>query len=267
MPALRAKAPITGVWGLRSEPARRSTAGRAGIGAPNPGSRTPSLPVGRPGAAEGAEVLVVDASDHVQGDLIEGPRVPRFRRAGRVQLCGPGLARGSSRLGRPTRTRTAAAEPSRRGRSACRPGAPSATAGAWTQRRSTHGEPQRLPPATGYGTQGDRQRRQPPSLDATTTGWSVGRGGAYESVYGRRVRPRGDTDRARDRRPHPPSCLQDGRNTGGTDSAYNGISGEKISGRGPTYYGLANGKITGDDPITTPDLMRTLGPLLAPPNA
>jgi predicted ester cyclase len=49
--------------------------------------------------------------------------------------------------------------------------------------------------------------------------------------------------------------------------AYTLASGEKISGRGLTYYGLANGKITEDDPITTPDLMQTLGPLLAPPNA
>jgi predicted ester cyclase len=49
--------------------------------------------------------------------------------------------------------------------------------------------------------------------------------------------------------------------------AYTLASGQKISGRGLTYYGLANGKITEDDPITTPDLMQTLGPLLAPPNA
>ena len=49
--------------------------------------------------------------------------------------------------------------------------------------------------------------------------------------------------------------------------AYTLASGEKISGRGLTYYGLANGKITEDDPITTPDLMQTLGPLLAPPSA
>jgi len=49
--------------------------------------------------------------------------------------------------------------------------------------------------------------------------------------------------------------------------AYTLAGGEKISGRGLTYYGLANGKITEDDPITTPDLMQTLGPLLAPHNA
>ncbi len=49
--------------------------------------------------------------------------------------------------------------------------------------------------------------------------------------------------------------------------AYIFPSGEKIGGRGLTYYRLANGKITEDDPITTPDLMQTLGPLLAPHNA
>jgi len=49
--------------------------------------------------------------------------------------------------------------------------------------------------------------------------------------------------------------------------AYTLASGEKISGRGLTYYGLANGKITEDEPITTPDLMQTLGPLMAPPSA
>ena len=48
--------------------------------------------------------------------------------------------------------------------------------------------------------------------------------------------------------------------------AYIFASGEKIAGRGLTYYGLANGKITEDDPITMPDLMQTLGPLLAPHN-
>jgi len=48
---------------------------------------------------------------------------------------------------------------------------------------------------------------------------------------------------------------------------YTLASGQKISGRGLTYYRLADGKITEDDPITTPDLMQTLGPLLAPPSA
>jgi predicted ester cyclase len=35
-------------------------------------------------------------------------------------------------------------------------------------------------------------------------------------------------------------------------------SGETISGRGLTYYRLANGKIVEDDPITTPDLTERL---------
>ncbi len=43
--------------------------------------------------------------------------------------------------------------------------------------------------------------------------------------------------------------------------------GGEISGRGLTYYGLANGKITEDDPIDTPDLATILGPLLAPASA
>ena len=49
--------------------------------------------------------------------------------------------------------------------------------------------------------------------------------------------------------------------------AYTLASGEKISGRGLTYFGFANGKITEDDPIATPDLTTILGPLLAPHNA
>ncbi len=49
--------------------------------------------------------------------------------------------------------------------------------------------------------------------------------------------------------------------------AYTFPSGEKIAGRDLTYYGLTNGKITEDVPITTPDLMQTLGPMLAPDNA
>jgi predicted ester cyclase len=39
-------------------------------------------------------------------------------------------------------------------------------------------------------------------------------------------------------------------------------SGEKQSGRGLTYYRLANGRIVEDDPITTPDLAQLLGPRL-----
>ncbi len=42
-------------------------------------------------------------------------------------------------------------------------------------------------------------------------------------------------------------------------------SGEKTAARGLTYYGLANGRIVEDDPITTPDLMQVLGPLMPPP--
>jgi len=42
-------------------------------------------------------------------------------------------------------------------------------------------------------------------------------------------------------------------------------TGKKISARGLTYYGLADGKIVEDDPITTPDLTQALGDLM--PNA
>jgi predicted ester cyclase len=42
-------------------------------------------------------------------------------------------------------------------------------------------------------------------------------------------------------------------------------TGEKITARGVTYYGLADGKIVEDDPITTPDLMQVLGAQLTPP--
>lgn len=45
---------------------------------------------------------------------------------------------------------------------------------------------------------------------------------------------------------------------------YTLASGQKISGRGLTYHSLADGKIVEDDPITEPDLMQTLGPLMAP---
>ena len=36
-------------------------------------------------------------------------------------------------------------------------------------------------------------------------------------------------------------------------------SGKKVSARGLTYYGLANGQIVEDDPITAPDLVQLLG--------
>jgi ketosteroid isomerase-like protein len=42
-------------------------------------------------------------------------------------------------------------------------------------------------------------------------------------------------------------------------------TGKKISARGLTYYGLADGKIVEDDPITTPDLAQAFGDLM--PNA
>jgi predicted ester cyclase len=44
-------------------------------------------------------------------------------------------------------------------------------------------------------------------------------------------------------------------------------SGKTISVRGLTYYRLADGKIVEDDPITTPELTRELGPLIAPAHA
>ncbi len=43
-----------------------------------------------------------------------------------------------------------------------------------------------------------------------------------------------------------------------------GPSGKAITVRGLTYYRLTGGKIVEDDPITTPELTRELGPLLAP---
>jgi predicted ester cyclase len=44
-------------------------------------------------------------------------------------------------------------------------------------------------------------------------------------------------------------------------------SGRTISVRGLTYYRLADGRIVEDDPITTPELTRELGPLPAPATA
>jgi len=38
-------------------------------------------------------------------------------------------------------------------------------------------------------------------------------------------------------------------------------TGKSISVRGMTYYGLSDGRIVEDDPITTPDLMQALGDL------
>ena len=45
-------------------------------------------------------------------------------------------------------------------------------------------------------------------------------------------------------------------------------SGKKISARGLTYYGLANGQIVEDDPMTTPNLVELLGiPMPAQPGS
>jgi SnoaL-like polyketide cyclase len=45
-------------------------------------------------------------------------------------------------------------------------------------------------------------------------------------------------------------------------------TGEKISARGLTYYGLANGQIVEDDPLTTPNLVELLGiPMPAQPGS
>ena len=43
--------------------------------------------------------------------------------------------------------------------------------------------------------------------------------------------------------------------------------GKTVSVRGLTYYRLADGRIVEDDPITTPELTRELGPLIAPAHA
>ncbi len=42
-------------------------------------------------------------------------------------------------------------------------------------------------------------------------------------------------------------------------------TGEKVTARGLTYYGLADGRIVEDDPITTPDLMQAFGVQMPPP--
>jgi predicted ester cyclase len=42
-------------------------------------------------------------------------------------------------------------------------------------------------------------------------------------------------------------------------------TGKKVSARGLTYYGLADGRIVEDDPITTPDLMQALAAEMPPP--
>jgi predicted ester cyclase len=42
-------------------------------------------------------------------------------------------------------------------------------------------------------------------------------------------------------------------------------SGENISARGLTYYGLADGRIVEDDPITTPNLMQAFAAQMTTP--
>ena len=42
-------------------------------------------------------------------------------------------------------------------------------------------------------------------------------------------------------------------------------TGEKISARGLTYYGLADGRIVEDDPITSPDLTKMFAAQMPPP--
>jgi predicted ester cyclase len=42
-------------------------------------------------------------------------------------------------------------------------------------------------------------------------------------------------------------------------------TGEKITARGLTYYGLADGRIVEDDPITTPDLTQVFAAQMPPP--
>ena len=49
------------------------------------------------------------------------------------------------------------------------------------------------------------------------------------------------------------------------NSRMNLASGETVSARGLTYYRVADGKVVEDDPITTPDLMTVLGPLMNAP--
>ena len=48
---------------------------------------------------------------------------------------------------------------------------------------------------------------------------------------------------------------------------YTLTSGQKIEGRGLTYFRFADGRIVEDDPITTPDMMQVLGVLQASASA
>ena len=55
------------------------------------------------------------------------------------------------------------------------------------------------------------------------------------------------------------------RSSPGSLSRFTLPSGEKISGRGLTYYRLADGKIVEDDPITTPDLTQVFADQMPAP--
>lgn len=49
--------------------------------------------------------------------------------------------------------------------------------------------------------------------------------------------------------------------------AYTLATGEHVAGRGLTYYGLSNGKIVEDDPLTSPDLIPMLAAQMGAPAA
>jgi hypothetical protein len=42
-------------------------------------------------------------------------------------------------------------------------------------------------------------------------------------------------------------------------------NGDELTGRGRTFYRLADEKIIEDDPLTTPDLTQALGAMMPPP--
>jgi hypothetical protein len=130
----RHRSRVCGVSGPSLPGGARQAGQGSGRRTPAPGPhRCPSVGIGK---TEGVGVLVVDASDHDQGDLIEGPCVPRFRRAGHVQrprhrprswVVTPGTTRPSSgRYSGPVAARTPRLPTL----------APSAAAGAWARRRS-----------------------------------------------------------------------------------------------------------------------------------
>ncbi len=49
--------------------------------------------------------------------------------------------------------------------------------------------------------------------------------------------------------------------------AYTLATGEHVAGRGLTYYGLSNGKIVEDDPITSPELDELMAARMGAPGA